>query len=914
MPPRIPIATYRVQFNKDFGFDAAAALVPYLKGLGISHLYASPFLAARHGSAHGYDIVDHNRFNDELGGAQGFERLSAALREADIGLILDFVPNHMGIGYSDNAWWLDVLEWGQKSPHAASFDIDWHGLAYRRQPGVLVPILGRSYGEVLQAGEIELKYDEASGSFSAWYFEHKLPINPQRYSEILRTLVDAAGARESTISERILALAERYRDPRAPSYKEAPALKRCLAQIDGASAMIGRGLHAYRADTEPGRLALHRLLERQHYQLAYWRVAFSAINYRRFFDINDLAGLRVEHPATFRAMHELVARLIAGEQLHGLRLDHIDGLRDPAQYTRRLQEVARRVHHPMSRGQRFYILIEKILGRGEPLPKMSGIAGTTGYERLNTILHVLLDPEGLPSLERTWRDFTAERDGFEAILMAAKRTVIETMLASELTVLSRALARIAAGHFSTRDFTIDRLRAALQAYVLQFPVYRTYITVSGPSQQDRAVVDATIARARADWRGPDPEIFDFLRDAVTADLAEQEGRSPPRVRDFAMKLQQFTGPVMAKALEDTTFYRFNRLLALNEVGGTPHEPATTLVDFHRTQEVYAKSVPHGLTATATHDTKRGEDARMRVLALSEMPEEWRAAVERWSRLNRPLVHIRSGGRQPSAAHEYMLYQTLIGVWPHTGVNDDLAKRVEAYAIKAAREGKQQTSWTNPNESYEAALSAFVRAILDKDRSFAFIADFSAFAKRTALLGALNSLSQLTLKVFLPGVPDFYQGTELWDLSLVDPDNRRPVDYDARKQVLTSSASWPDLVANWHDGRIKFEVTRRFLEIRVRYAAILRSGSYEPLQIEGPHASNVVAFSRSNGGKKIFVLAGRHFTRLLDHGLAWPNHWQGRALTGECNFRDLLHDNRVINGELQLSRAFAALPVGILVKD
>jgi (1->4)-alpha-D-glucan 1-alpha-D-glucosylmutase len=472
----VPLATYRLQLTRDFDFDAAAALVPYLKQLGITHLYSSPFLKARPGSTHGYDIVDHDKLNPELGGEEGFARLSAALKANDLKLILDFVPNHMGVGHADNLWWLDVLEWGQKSPYAMAFDIDWDALPHRRHPGVLLPILGRPYGEALQHGEIVLRYDAEAGSFAAWYFDHKLPINPQRYGEMLRTIVTAADAADEPAGRALLALADEY---------------------TGAAAVIERGLSAYSSENEAGAAALHRLLERQHYRLAYWRVAFAAINYRRFFDINELAGLRVEHPATFRAVHVLVARLIAADQLQGLRLDHIDGLRDPAQYTRRLRQLIHKVRGQARRSGAFYIVVEKILADGEPMPNLPGVAGTTGYEWLNVISRVLVDGKGLEPLERTWRAFTGEHASFAEIVKSAKQRVIETMLASEFTVLCGQLSRIAAGHFSTRDYTIDRLRAALQEYVTAFPVYRTYVTAAGASPRDRKLIEDTIARARA---------------------------------------------------------------------------------------------------------------------------------------------------------------------------------------------------------------------------------------------------------------------------------------------------------------------------------------------------------------------------------------------------------------------------------
>jgi (1->4)-alpha-D-glucan 1-alpha-D-glucosylmutase len=910
MPPAIPVATYRLQLTKDFDFDAAAALIPYLKELGISHLYASPFLAARPGSTHGYDIIDHNRLNPELGGDEAFERLSSALAHADMGLILDFVPNHMGVGFSDNLWWLDVLEWGQKSPHAASFDIDWNGLPHRQQPGVLLPILGRSYADALSHGEIELKYDAASGTFAAWYFEHKLPINPQRYGEILRNIVSGANAHDEAAGQAIIGLVQPHRSPTAPSYRESPQFKRELAAIDGAADVVARGLHVYSADSDAGQLALHRLLERQHYHLSYWRIAFSAINYRRFFDINDLAGLRAENPATFRAMHGLVARLIAERKLHGLRLDHIDGLRDPAQYTRRLQELIRRIQ-PLPGKKPFYLLIEKILGEEEPLPNLTGVAGTTGYERLNHISHVLLDPAGLEPLDQVWRDFTGERGQLQDILTDAKRNVLETMLASEFSVLTRALSRIAAGSFATRDFVTERLRLALQAYVLAFPVYRTYIAIGGPSKQDRAVIADVIAQARANWRGPDPEIFDFLEQAINTDLANSSSYSRPRVRNFAMKLQQFTGPLMAKSLEDTAFYRYHRLLALNEVGGEPAHPDASLQTFHRRQVEAAKVAPHALTATATHDTKRGEDARMRILALAELAPEWRDAVQRWSALNRHLLRDAGDGvRQPTAAHEYMLYQSLIGAWPLGGINESFVKRMQAYAIKAAREGKQDTGWAAPNLTYEDQLSAFLRNILSEDRSAAFISDFSGFAQRTALLGALNSLSQTTLKTLLPGVPDFFQGTEFFDLSLVDPDNRRPVDYEKRILGFNDNTDWPALCAEWQSGRIKFALTRKLLMIRNAHADLFRYGNYEPVDIEGDHAEHVVAFARTWKKQRIAVLAARRFASLTNDGRTWPTKWAGKVGASFQGSVELLSE-RPLGATTDLRNVFGDLPVAVL---
>jgi (1->4)-alpha-D-glucan 1-alpha-D-glucosylmutase len=915
MPPVVPIATYRLQLTKNFTFDDAAKLVPYLKKLGVSHLYASPFLKARPGSTHGYDIVEHDKLNPELGGEEAFLRLSDALKQHGLGLILDFVPNHMGVGHADNPWWLDVLEWGQKSPHAASFDIDWDGLPYRRHPGVLLPILGRPYGDALQAGEIELKYDAASGSFAFWYFENKLPVNPQRYSEMLRTIVGAAAAADDPAGHELIALAHEYRDPTKPSYRDAPALKQRLAAIKGAAAVIARGLVAYRGDGDGGAGALHRLLERQHYRLAYWRVAFSAVNYRRFFDISDLAGIRPEDPATFRAMHALVARLIAQDRLQGLRLDHIDGLRDPAQYTRRLTALVRKLRREAGLSPQFYIIVEKILEPGEPMPALPGIAGTTGYEWLNVISRMLVDGDGMASLDETWRAFTGEGAALPAMLEAAKQRVIDTMLASEFTVLTRALSRIAAGHYSTRDFTLDRLRAALQLYVVEFPVYRTYVTASGASASDRAIIEETIARARARWNAPDPNIFDFLRDAITLDLAAVPGTSTPRLRNFALRLQQFTGPLMAKALEDTTFYRHHRLLALNEVGGDPEAPPLSLQEFHQIQAARAETAPAGLTATATHDTKRGEDARTRILALSEIADDWRAAVNHWARLNAHLAAGDESERRPTRAHEYMLYQALIGAWEGRA-DEDFRKRMQGYALKAAREGKEETSWTNPHPDYEDALQEFVQRLLDPAVSSAFLAHFDDFSQRTARLGALNSLAQLALKAFLPGVPDFYQGSERWDFSLVDPDNRRPVDFAARERMVSAGqAPLPELATTWSDGRIKQSLTRTFLELRQRHAELFQRGSYAPIGVSGEHARHVVAFARTFRQHDIVVAIGRHLAPLTDGGRRWPSNWRATIMLPQGGrFHDALQDaGGPHSGRVELSTFFSTIPLAVLLR-
>ena len=912
MPPAIPIATYRLQLTPDFNFEAAADLAPYLKALGITHLYASPFLKARKGSTHGYDIVDHTKFNPELGGEAGFELMSAALRQHDLGLILDFVPNHVGIHHDDNPWWLDVLEWGPASPHAASFDIDWEQLPYRSRGGVLVPIIGSSYGQALENGEIELRYDAAEGSFSAWYFEHRLPIAPERYGEILRMIVKEAGAEPSAPGHDMLALASRYTGPRRPNRKEAPDFKAELKGIAGAADIIARGLNAYRAgaDRAAQTQALHHLLERQHYKLGHWRLASSDINYRRFFDINTLAGLRVEDAGTFEAIHRLVKRLIAEGKLDGLRLDHIDGLRDPVQYFQRLRRLVREAHG--GRNRPFYVVIEKILGEHEKLPSFAGVHGTTGYEWLNAITQVLTDGSGLEPLDEIWRQISNRSPQLEPILREAKGRVLETLLTSEFTVLTRLLARIASGHYSTRDYSADGLRQALELYVLHFPVYRTYLTSTGLSAHDRQLISGTIERARADWFAADDGIFGFLRDTLTMDLIKpgRARHSAPRVRRFALKVQQFTGPMMAKSLEDTTFYRYHRLLALSEVGGDPAARALSADEFHAMMRTRAREWPLGLTATATHDTKRGEDARARIMALAEIPGEWTSAVARWKLLNAPHLLVDGDLRAPSATFEYMLYQALLGAWQPDDAS--FVERMQEYALKAAREGKQETSWLNPHTTYEDGVKSFIAKILDPALSGEFLNSLQTLAQRLSLLGALNSLSQITLKAMMPGVPDFYQGTELWDFSLVDPDNRRPVDFAERagRLAVLADPDWDRLVGKWPSGHLKLAWTKHLLKLRTELADAFTGGDYEPLEVSGPQRDHFIAFIRRKDREAAIAVVSRWFAPFTDSGRRWPDPAQYDAALNVNGY--------AVQGfadadatQLRLSDLLAHLPVAVL---
>ena len=890
-----PVATYRLQLTAEFPFDAAAAVVPQIRALGISHVYASPFLKARRGSTHGYDIVDHTQLNPELGGEAGFARLVEALKQHGLKLILDFVPNHMGVHFADNGWWLDVLEWGTRSTYARSFDIEWDILPFRKRPGILIPILSAPYGEALASGDIKLTFDSERGTFSVQYFEHRLPISPARYPDILRNLGQ----------QPLLALAARYPASKLADRDAADELKRALAAL-GAEENIGGALQAY----EPA--ALHSLLERQHYRLAHWQLASSDINYRRFFDINTLAGLAIEDRETFDRVHTLVARLIRDDRIQGLRLDHIDGLRDPAQYFQRLRKLIQ--DNAGTRADDFYVVVEKILGEHEALPRFAGVHGTTGYEWLNTITHVLADREGTSALADTWRQAVNDITPFATTVADAKRRVIETLLASEFTVLVRLLARIAAGHYSTRDFSEDSIRQALELFVVHFPIYRTYVTSRGADAQARTTIDHAIAAARANWFGTDNGIFDFLRDALTLDLVKRSDarHSRPRVTRFALKVQQFTGPLMAKGLEDTAFYRYHRLIAFNEVGGEPASPGLDIAGFHRLMQSRAKEWPHSLTATATHDTKRGEDARTRILALAELHGEWTHLVGKWKLMNANAVTIDGSNRSPSIADEYLLYQSIIGAMPFEGPDLSLVARLQAFAQKAAREAKLHSSWLNPNDWYETGVAAFVARVLDRTLSPDFVDSLLQFTQRTALIGALNSLSQLTLKATMPGVPDFYQGTELWDFSLVDPDNRRAVDMPFRADALRDAArtpsDWRVLARDWQSGLIKLRWTHQLLQLR-NEAPDVFSGGYQELPVDGDDASNVIALLRSGRHQSALVIAIRNMATVSDGGRRWPDFGTIKALislpktldsTGLAGMR---HD-----GTLDVAEILGAMPV------
>ncbi|VTU17036.1 malto-oligosyltrehalose synthase [Variovorax sp. RA8] len=898
MQARIPRATYRLQFHKGFRFDDAIRVLPYLARLGISHVYCSPIQRARAGSMHGYDVVAHDQVNPELGGRAGFERFVAALRVHGMGQLVDLVPNHMGVMGADNAWWMDVLENGPASLYAQHFDIDWQPLNPELAGKVLVPVLGDHYGDVLMSGDLVLRFEEGSGSLAVYYFEHRFPLAPESYPRVLGGA--AAQLDEAALAAQLAGISSAFGrllghdasdDPaRAERARDKELLKTQLAQLAARQPAVVRAITARAAELNlpSARDELHALIEVQAWRLAYWRVAADDINYRRFFDINSLAGLRMEREEVFEATQSFALDLAASGQVDGLRIDHPDGLYDPARYFRQLQEgYARRAGLVLAErdaegrpARPLYVVAEKIKAEDEEVPEDWHVHGTTGYRFANVANGVLIDTAAAEKFEKIWRNFTGVRDSFQALARAGKRDIMRSALASELAVLSTELLRIARADRRTRDYTFNALQRALGEIAACLPVYRTYI-IEAPSQQDERFISWAAREARRGSREADVSIYDFVQQTLL-------GRAVPgaeealqrRVLHLAIRFQQFSAPVTAKGVEDTAFYRYFPLSALNEVGGEPAHFGMTVDQFHEASADRARHWPHTMLASSTHDNKRSEDVRCRIDVLSEMPGTWRLALRRWRALTRGIRRkLEAGGAPsgaPSSTDEYLLYQTLLGTLPAGGLDDSTrepyTERIVGYMQKAAREAKLHTRWTNPDEAYEQALEGFVRAVLSREADPRFVDDLQTLARTLAWFGALNSLSLTLLKFGSPGVPDVYQGNELMDLSLVDPDNRRPVDYALRVRCLDELEAMVragDLPAHVAalvsaaagDGRAKLWVAWRMLSLRREQPALFREGDYRGLQVDGAKAAHVVAFMRRHEDRVLVLIAARLFSSL-----------------------------------------------------
>ena len=869
-----PISTYRLQFTPSFRFEDARKIVPYLADLGIGYLYASPYLKARPGSEHGYDVVDPNKLNPEIGTPEEHAALVDASQAVGIGHLLDFVPNHMGIGL-ENPWWQDVLEWGEASPYGEFFDIDWHPLRSEMRGKVLVPSLGDYYGRVLERGELKLVFDATAGTISVAYFENRFPLATKSYGEVLALAAEKLAGEAWALR----ALAAEFD---GASRERALELKTELigvARDSATQAAIEAALRAY--DPAENAVAIDRLdglLQGQNFRLAYWRVSADEINYRRFFDVNDLAGVRVEDAEVLAQTHRFVFELIASGRIQGLRIDHVDGLYTPGGYCELLQDRAAALGHPQ------YLVVEKILARFEHLRKDWRIAGTTGYDFMNLVNGVFVDGKAESAFDRLYRQFAGISGTFEQFANRAKKDIMRTSLASELEVLATMLDRLARLDRRSNDYTFNVLRDALVETVAAFPVYRTYVTSEQVEEDDRRFIDWALGSARKRSDLGDERVFDFIESLLTMRAPDVSPNYDRRqVLRFAMKFQQYTSPVMAKAVEDTAFYRYVRLVSLNEVGGDPRRFGTSVAAFHHANTERARDFPNAMLATATHDHKRGEDTRTRIDALSEMPGLWDRTIKRWGRLNARRKISVDDSAAPTGNDEYLIYQILLGTWPaewldlETFDDEELETylaRIEAYLRKALREAKFRTSWTNPNEAYEAAAIGFARDVLAAQRSSPFVRELRALARDVATLGALSSLAQVTLKLTSPGVPDIYQGCELWDLSLVDPDNRRPVDYDARHAWIgemnarvergEAAALASELLHNWPDGRVKLYVTWRLLHLRGEDPAFA-AADYTPLETTGTRADHIVAFARG----PVLVIVPRLVRSVLERNNGTP---------------------------------------------
>ncbi|MBI4265989.1 MAG: malto-oligosyltrehalose synthase [Acidobacteria bacterium] len=953
-PWLVPVATYRLQLNADFTFDAAAAIVDYLDRLGISCCYASNYLAAVPGSTHGYDVADPTRLNPEIGDEPAYLRWVEALRAHGMGHIMDLVPNHMGIARSANPWWQDVLENGPSSSCAPIFDIDWHPLKQELEDKVLLPVLGDPYGVVLERQEIRLEYQE--GAFHVRYYDRVFPIAPGTYDRVLGLdadeLVGEAGADTAEGVELLSILTairnlpgRQVQDPvlLAERDREKEVIKRRLAALTRPSlrvlAHIERAVAAFNGRKGDPRSfdRLDALLSAQPYRLAYWRVAAEEINYRRFFDINELAAIRMEDPAVFDRLHAFPFELVARGAVDGFRIDHVDGLFDPGDYLQRLQGRAREVRPDLYSAERpLYVIVEKILGLDEELPHWP-VGGTTGYDFLARLNGLFVDQRNESAIDSVYERFTRLRAPFREIAYRGKQLVLRVSMASELNVLAHGLNRLSERNRHYRDFTLNSLAYAIREIIACFPVYRTYVNDREPvSARDRGYLEHAVREAKRRNPGHPALVFDFVRDLLLkrADYLPEEERSE-HMR-FVGKFQQVTSPVTAKGIEDTALYIYNRLVSLNEVGSEPDRFGVAPDEVHAWLAARAARWPHGLSATSTHDTKRSEDVRARLNVLSELPGAWKQATARWARANRRGRSIVEGQSAPSRNEEYLVYQALVGTWPLAPMTEEQEReyrgRIVAYMHKAMREAKVFTSWINPSERHEQAMTRFLDTVLSPDNT-AFRDDFLEFHGRVARYGVYNSLAQLAVKVGAPGVPDFYQGTELWDFSLVDPDNRRRVDYARRRALLAEldASSGDDrasgaaqlLSAPWDD-RLKLFATAVLLRFRRARQDLFRSGGYEALGAEGTRREHLFAFARAHEGRQVLVVVPRFVATLLPDADVPPlgeRVWGDTRLVlpggGAEAYRHVLTD-RCVSGRqeggrtvLQAAEIFEHFPIGVL---
>ena len=962
-PAYVPCATYRLQLNKSFTFRQAAAVVDYLHDLGITDCYTSPFLMARPGSLHGYDVTDHTRFSPELGGEEEFHDFARRLKQHQMGLVVDVVPNHMCITHPSNVWWWDVLENGPSSPYSRHFDIDWNPPKAELTNKVLLPFLPDQFGLVLESQLVRVIYD--AGAFVLDCQGVPYPLAPRSWSLLLEKVLERVQPQLPEGDEHLLELesiltALSYLPSRDETdlakirerQREKEIIKRRLSALVENSAVTSAAMREVLTAINGSKGDAHsfdqleRLLDDQPYRLSFWRVAADEINYRRFFDINDLAAIRVEIPEVFADVHGIPFALIQKGLVSGIRVDHPDGLFDPQKYFEDLQaQVPLPGEGPAAAGsavrRRLYVAAEKILVGDEELRPGWAIEGTIGYGFLNLLNGLFVDGSRKRIFHRLYRKFTGWSQSYADLTYESKRLVMQVSMSSELNVLARRLDRISEQHRRSRDFTLESLRDALREVIACFPVYRTYIRIDTqrPDDQDERYIRAAIKIAKRRNPATSGSVFDFIQNLLLLKDPDSIGDAERAERRmFVMRFQQLTGPVMAKGLEDTAFYRYFPLLSLNEVGGSPENFGVSLSSFHERNAARRTSWANAMLASSTHDTKRSEDVRARINVLSETPAEWYRAIRAWQRLNEDKKILVNGEAVPSANEEYFLYQTLVGAWPLQAMNGkeytEFVGRIHSYMEKALREAKVNTSWVNPNAEYESAFRGFLDAALDPSAGKAFLDDFAPFQARIAKAGILNSLSQAVLKIASPGLPDFYQGTEVWNFSLADPDNRRPVNYEQLQAMLAGIRDAVDmnspglvdrLVTDPADGALKLHVTRCALQLRCKHRALFAKGNYVPLRAIGTRHKSVIAFARSFRGATVIVMAGRFFAQLgaqsrLPVGAeTWGDtevFLRKRIPPG--TYRDVLTGQTVSSvardGDpaLRVSEVFSHLPVALLV--
>jgi (1->4)-alpha-D-glucan 1-alpha-D-glucosylmutase len=930
---KIPCATYRLQFTADFGFDAAAEVLPYLKALGVSDIYASPIFQARAGSRHGYDVVDPNRINPELGGEAGFAALSEAARRLGLGWVQDIVPNHMAYD-GQNQLLMDVLENGEASRFRDFFDIDWQHPYESMRGKVLAPFLGAFYGECLENGEITLHYDEQG--LSIRYFALRLPVNIESYGDVL-TLDLAAlrrrlGPQQSDYVKFVgVVYTLKNLAPKEESVERADQIrfvKQMLWELYSTTPAVRAHLdtniarfNGVKGNPESFNL-LDRLLAQQWYRLAFWKVAAEELDYRRFFNINELISLKIQDEKVFRGVHELILKLVAERKITGLRVDHVDGLYDPLTYLQRLRRQAGDV----------YLIVEKILGSDEALPADWPIQGTTGYEFLNYVNGIFCARAQRRRFNQIYERFTAVDAACPALMVEKKRLIIGKYMAGDIESLAFLLKRVSSRDRHAADVTLYGLKRALVEVLAYFPVYRSYVGPGVASAQDRRQLSEAVERAKSANAGLLLEL-NYIERFLLLDFADHMSEEEKSGwLDFVMRFQQLTAPLMAKGFEDTALYVYNRLLSLNDVGGDPDRFGVGLDEFHQFNQARLKRWPHALSATATHDTKRGEDARARINVLSELPEEWEKQLRLWNRLNRPHKTRIRGAEAPDRNDEYALYQALIGSYPFDGEATEVyLERLKAYLVKAVREAKVHTEWLKPDDAYEETFVNFATKILAPDDDNRFLQAFLPFAKRVAHAGAFNSLSQTLIKVAAPGVPDIYQGNELWDLSFVDPDNRRAVDFSRRREWLArvkeadahdAVALLADLLEHWQDGRIKLHLLQKLMNFRAAHHELFTAGDYLPLSAAGESASMLCAFARRYDPAWVVAVAPRLIGALVYRGRsplgaeAWAAGSLELPASAPRRWVDVITGNRfeLSGNALALSELLRNFPGALLYAD